>query len=69
LPEDVPEVLADLARISHAGDVGSETTDVEEEAYAELVEFLRVGVQLIYDELAALRAGQPSPARRPLTRP
>jgi uncharacterized protein len=54
-------VLADLARISHAGDVGSETVEVEEQAYAELVEFLRVGVQLVYDELAALRAGQPAP--------
>ncbi|NJD32541.1 MAG: UPF0149 family protein [Gammaproteobacteria bacterium] len=60
LPEDVPEVLADLAQISHAGAVGSEALEVEEEAYAELVEFLRVGVQLIYDELAALRAGQPA---------
>jgi uncharacterized protein len=60
LPEDVAEVLADFAQISQAGGVGSEALDVEEEAYAELVEFLRVGVQLIYDELAALRAGQPA---------
>ena len=60
LPEDVPEVLADFAQMSHAGEVGAEALEVEEEAYAELVEFLRVGVQLIYDELAALRAGQPA---------
>ena len=60
LPESVSEFLADLARISQAGDVGSGTEEVEEAAYAELVEFLRVGVQLVYDELAALRAGQPA---------
>ena len=59
LPESVSEFLVDLARISQAGDVGSGTEEVEEAAYAELVEFLRVGVQLVYDELAALRAGQP----------
>ena len=61
LPEDVAEVLADFARIAHAGAVGSDAAEVEEGAYAELVEFLRVGVQLAYDELAALRAGQPGP--------
>jgi hypothetical protein len=60
LPQDVAEVLADFAQIAHAGGVGSEALEVEEESYAELVEFLRVGVQLIYDELAALRAGQPA---------
>ena len=60
LPESVSEFLADLARISQAGDVGSEAEEAEEAAYAELVEFLRVGVQLVYDELAALRAGQPA---------
>jgi hypothetical protein len=60
LPESVSEFLADLARISQVGDVGSGTEEVEEAAYAELVEFLRVGVQLVYDELAALRAGQPA---------
>jgi uncharacterized protein YgfB (UPF0149 family) len=60
LPDSVSEFLADLARISQVGDVGSGTEEVEEAAYAELVEFLRVGVQLVYDELAALRAAQPA---------
>ena len=59
LPEAVAEVLSDLANISHAGAVGSASDEVEEEAYAELVEFVRVGVQLIHDELAGLRLGQP----------
>jgi len=61
LPADVTEVLGDFAQMSHAGGVGAEALEVEEEAYAELVEFLRVGVQLVFDELAALRAAQPAP--------
>jgi hypothetical protein len=60
IPEDVSAVLGDLAQISKAGAVGSEALEVEEGAYAELVEFLRVGVQLIHDELVALRAAQPA---------
>jgi uncharacterized protein YgfB (UPF0149 family) len=60
LPGSVSEFLADLARISQVGDVGSGTEEAEEAAYAELVEFLRVGVQLVYDELAGLRACQPA---------
>jgi hypothetical protein len=59
-PQVVSEFLTDLARISQAGEVGSGTEEDEEAAYAELVEFLRVGVQLVYDELSALRAGQPA---------
>jgi uncharacterized protein YgfB (UPF0149 family) len=64
LPEDIAEVLTDFAEVSKAGNVGSETAEVEETALAELVEYVRVGVQLIYDELADLRAAQTtSPAR------
>jgi hypothetical protein len=60
LEGEVGEVLADLAEISRVGAVGSAAGEVEEEAYAELVEFLRVGVQLVYDQLEAARAAQPS---------
>jgi len=58
---EVVEILADLAEISRVGAVGAATTEVEEEAYAELVEFLRVGVQLIFDQLEATRAEQQPP--------
>jgi uncharacterized protein YgfB (UPF0149 family) len=58
LPADVSEVLSDFAEVSRAGAVGAESADVEETALADLIEFLRVGVQLIYDELADLRASQ-----------
>jgi hypothetical protein len=61
LPEPVREVLADLTQICHAGGVGSESAEVEEEAYAELVEFVRAAVQLAYEELAAVRAAVLTP--------
>jgi len=60
LPESVGEVLADLAQVSHAGAVGSGSPEVEEDAYVELVEFVRAGVQIVYEELSALRARQPA---------
>jgi uncharacterized protein YgfB (UPF0149 family) len=61
LPETVTEVLGDLAQLSHAGAVGSEDAEVEEEAYAELVEFVRAAVQIVYEELGVARAGVPAP--------
>lgn len=59
LPATVGEVLADLAQVSHVGVPEGEAPETEESAYAELVEFLRAAVQLVYDELAGLRQGQP----------
>jgi uncharacterized protein YgfB (UPF0149 family) len=51
----VDEVLRDLSHIAAAAvDVGAAGED-EEEAYAEVVEYLRVGVQLVHDELAVTR--------------
>jgi hypothetical protein len=61
LPEPVTEVLRDLTQICHAGSVGTEEPEVEEEAYAELVEFLRAAVQIVYEELGAARASVPEP--------
>lgn len=61
MPETVTEVLGDLAQISHAGAVGSEEAEVEEAAYAELVEFVRAAVQIVYEELGAARASVPAP--------
>jgi uncharacterized protein YgfB (UPF0149 family) len=61
LPAAVNEVLADLAQIAQAGAVGSESLDEEESAYAELVEFVRAAVQIVYEELGAARASLPAP--------
>lgn len=58
LPTEVAEVLTDFAEVARAGAVGSASAEVEEGALTELVEFVRVGVQLVYDELADLRAAQ-----------
>lgn len=58
LPANVTEILNDLTHIGRAsveieGDADNES---EEEAYAEVVEYVRVGVQLIHDELVPAQA-------------
>jgi uncharacterized protein YgfB (UPF0149 family) len=60
VPATVTEVLADFAEVSRAGAVGSDDTEVEESALVDLVEFLRAGVLLVYEEFADLRAAQPA---------
>lgn len=53
--EIVREVMADFSEIARAG-LGIEDTGVEAEAaYTELVEFVRVSVQLVFEELHAVR--------------
>jgi uncharacterized protein len=61
---EVTEVLADFAEISRGGSVGMDPTEIEEDAYMELVEFLRVGVQLVYDELRTQRQSGSGPTTR-----
>ena len=48
------EILHDFSEITRAA-VGQEAEAAAEEAYAELVEYVRVSAQLIYDETARLR--------------
>lgn len=60
LSGEVQEFLTDVAEMTRADASGPGVGEAEEEAYAELVEYLRMGVQLIYDELAAVRAAQPA---------
>jgi len=63
LPGEVGEIVRDFSEISRASAGATEgdddTTETDEQAYAELVEYLRVGVQLVYDELAPLRDAPP----------
>lgn len=55
LSADVQEILKDLTHIGRAS-VDTEALDEDSEsAYTELFEYLRAGVQLIYDEMAAVR--------------
>ena len=58
LPDSVTEILGDLTHIGRASvDLdGGEDGETEEESYAEVVEYVRVGVQLIHDELIPAHA-------------
>lgn len=52
--EQVGEIVLDFSRISQAGfDEGDEDPEEAENAFAEILEYVRVGVQLVYEELAA----------------
>lgn len=55
LPPQVAEVVRDIGAITHVGVDPDESEEDNEQAYAELVEFVRVGVQLLFDELADYR--------------
>jgi uncharacterized protein YgfB (UPF0149 family) len=60
LSDDVTEFLTDLAELTRVDTVDTSAAEAEEEAYAELVEYLRVGVQLVYDQLEGARVSQPT---------
>ena len=52
MPDEAGEVLRDMGQIAQAGFEGEAAGAEEDEvAYTEIVEYLRVGVQLLYDEL------------------
>ncbi|HXA92537.1 MAG TPA: UPF0149 family protein [Steroidobacteraceae bacterium] len=59
LPGEVGEIVRDLTEITHVGVDAADSLESNEGAYAELVEFVRVGVQLLFDELEPLR--EPAP--------
>ena len=65
LPGEVGEIVRDFTEITRAGVDSDEGEESNESAYAELVEFVRVGVQLLFEELAGARRPQ-SGARAPL---
>ena len=52
---DAAEVLRDMTEITHVDVDPDDAVESNEAAYAELVEFVRVGVQLLYDQLQPLR--------------
>lgn len=58
LPPDVAEVLRDFADIGRGGLQLGEDAEEDEQAYMELSEYLRVGTQLVHDELNPPRAAQ-----------
>jgi uncharacterized protein YgfB (UPF0149 family) len=62
LPTDAAEVVQDLGEISRAGVDLQDSEESNEVAYTELVEFVRVGVQLVFEELGQRRAPPPPPS-------
>jgi uncharacterized protein YgfB (UPF0149 family) len=61
--EHLDELVKDLAEISRAGLSADDDETDADFAYAELVEFLRAGVQLVFEELEGFRAGSGDAAR------
>ena len=61
LPGEVGEIVRDLSEITRVGVDDGQSVESNESAYAELVEFVRVGVQLVFEELSPLRNQPLSP--------
>ena len=57
--EPLADVIKDMLQITRAAIDEDDDEAVNEEAYVEIVEYLRVAAQLVYEELAELRPGQP----------
>ncbi len=58
IPEDARELVGDFSDITRAGIDEDQNQEEAEKAYAELVEYVRVGVQVIFEELNALKSPQ-----------
>jgi len=61
---ELKEIIKDFTDFTHAGISEGEDEEIEETAYAELVEYIRVGAQLIYLELHELDVAEPARAPR-----
>jgi uncharacterized protein YgfB (UPF0149 family) len=59
LEGEAAEVLRDMTEITHVDVDPDDDDESNESAYAELVEFVRVGVQLLYEHLQPLREPPP----------
>lgn len=55
LKGDVGEIVRDFTEISRASGDDADADESNEQAYAELVEFIRVGAQVVFEELLPLR--------------
>ena len=62
LPDDLPELLQDMEKISHADDYAAQDNEEDEHAFTELVEYVRVGVMMLNEEFQNLhQASDTSP--------
>ena len=55
------EIIQDFTEITHVGVDAGDDNEENEAAFAEVVEFVRVGVQLLFVELAPARGEEPEP--------
>jgi uncharacterized protein YgfB (UPF0149 family) len=58
---EAEEIIGDLKQITSVGVEADEQNEENETAFAEVVEFVRVGVQLLFVELAPARGQEPAP--------
>lgn len=58
------EIIEDFAQFTRASIGGDDDTELEETAYAELVEYIRVGAQLIYMELRPAPTPDPQDSKK-----
>jgi hypothetical protein len=63
---EAAEVVRDMTEITHVDVDPQDDPETNEAAYAELVEFVRVGVQLLYEQLQPLREPRPTGTRETL---
>ena len=50
LPDDLPEILMDMEKISHLDDYEAGEGEEDEQAFIELVEYVRVGAMMLNEE-------------------
>jgi uncharacterized protein YgfB (UPF0149 family) len=58
---EAAEIIRDFTEITQVGVDADEQTEDNEVAFAEVLEFVRVGVQLLFVELAPARGEEPAP--------
>lgn len=62
--DEAKEIIEDFAQFTRAGIGSDDDAELEEAAYAELVEYIRVGAQLIYMELRPQPTPDPSSSKK-----
>jgi uncharacterized protein YgfB (UPF0149 family) len=55
------EIIRDFTEITHVGVDAGDENEENETAFAEVVEFVRVGVQMLFVEFASARGQEPAP--------
>jgi uncharacterized protein YgfB (UPF0149 family) len=58
---EAAEIIRDFTEITHVGVDAGDENEENETAFAEVVEFVRVGAQLLFVELAPARGEEPGP--------